>query len=107
MTYNNEIPKKRVQCGVLENKEHLCWSCKNAYSGCSWSVFYKPVNGWVAYKSNVSYLVHKCPQYKYDGKCSTCIFSIGEKNIATFSSKCDRCVPKGGCDCGGYVKRQD
>lgn len=46
----------------------LCWSCKNACGGCSWSKSLTPVKGWQAEKTLVSYLVIKCPNYRWDGR---------------------------------------
>jgi len=51
----------------------LCWGCANAYSGCSWSRDFKPVDGWDAKKTKIethnrgytdSYIVYKCPMFK-------------------------------------------
>lgn len=55
--------------------ETLCWSCRRAYSGCSWSARGVPVKGWTAepqYIANSdygtknvvkSYFVERCPEY--------------------------------------------
>jgi len=51
----------------------ICWGCANAYSGCSWSKNFKPVEGWKAKKTTVnlggrgneeSYMVYECPMFK-------------------------------------------
>lgn len=57
----------------------LCWGCANAVpsyrkgTGCSWSKYFKPVEGWTAEKTELtggynqkvtSYLVSECPEYK-------------------------------------------
>jgi len=58
----------------------LCWFCYNSYPtfhserGCSWSRYFKPVEGWEAEavaNSNpgnvgISYRVIKCPEYVAD-----------------------------------------
>lgn len=57
--------------------KQLCWSCKNAYSNCSWSKNFIPVDNWVAtptkikcrYKNGIvkemdSYRIIKCPLYE-------------------------------------------
>lgn len=57
----------------MNEKETLCWGCKNAVCGCSW-VDGKPVEGWDAEKTIVkdvdgdyeSYLVKACPEYVPD-----------------------------------------
>lgn len=50
----------------------ICWECKNALGGCSWSKNFKPVNGWEAEKTYLrsnhkiggeSYKVINCPEY--------------------------------------------
>ena len=57
----------------------LCWSCKKAVCGCSWSRSFKPVNGWDAVPSTIlnwsdgkrtittgSYTIRGCPEYEPD-----------------------------------------
>lgn len=58
----------------------ICWTCKNACGGCSWSQFkvQKPVKGWKAKRTRIntgtperprmikSYLVISCPEYEKD-----------------------------------------
>lgn len=60
----------------------LCWSCQNAVPdfkrgcGCSWSNYFKPVEGWKAIETEISvqnakrrsYIVIECPMYKKDGE---------------------------------------
>lgn len=52
----------------------LCWQCKNATGGCSWSKDFTPVAGWNAIPTKLkavtqniilhsSYLVIDCPQF--------------------------------------------
>lgn len=56
-------------------KEQLCWSCKNACGGCSWSISLTPVEGWTATPKKIkchdgiiinSYKITECPQYISD-----------------------------------------
>lgn len=58
----------------IENKETLCWTCKNAAPddkglyGCSWSIGLKPVKGWNATyvkrkSAEDTYHVISCPEY--------------------------------------------
>lgn len=50
----------------------LCWDCKKALCGCSWSMFFEPVEGWKARKTPKtkskpsSYKVYKCPEFVSD-----------------------------------------
>ena len=49
----------------------LCWDCKNACCGCSWSLAGEPIPGWTA-KPTInkdgmkSYLVTDCPEFVRD-----------------------------------------
>lgn len=62
----------------MKNKQNnkastLCWDCKNAVAGCSWSKSFIPVVGWEAEKTVIheyaliggmqSYKVNKCPEF--------------------------------------------
>lgn len=61
-------------------KETLCWTCKKAVGGCSWSRSFRPVEGWTAKKTLIrlspcqkedvieSYQVIACPEYEKDDK---------------------------------------
>ena len=57
--------KRRAEDG------QLCWRCKNACGGCSWSRELKPVDGWTAEPTIVkdsngdfpSYKIKKCPEF--------------------------------------------
>ena len=48
----------------------ICWDCKNACGGCSWSSSLIPVKGWTAIPthncSQSSYLVTECPEFERD-----------------------------------------
>lgn len=45
--------------------DSLCWHCRNALGGCSWSMRFEPVEGWDAKhtKRYNSYKVYSCPQF--------------------------------------------
>ena len=52
-------------------KQTICWDCKNATGGCSWSNHHehKPVEGWEAIPTTMgngvhSFAVLKCPKYQ-------------------------------------------
>ena len=60
-----------------KRRETLCWTCKNAVGGCSWSKNFEPVKGWEAIPTKVrgnleidewldSYMVISCPKYLED-----------------------------------------
>lgn len=58
----------------------ICWDCKRAVLGCSWSKSYTPVPGWNAIKTQIaaydkdrkiyyeSYKVLECPLFEADGR---------------------------------------
>ena len=59
---------------ALKN-ETLCWDCKNACGGCSWSRTFTPVKGWVAEPTKLkgsheysaiidSYKIFECPEFE-------------------------------------------
>jgi hypothetical protein len=62
----------------MDYKATICWDCKNAVKGCSWSKDFKPVDGWEAIPTKIlqkdnrfgrydktlnSYIVISCPQF--------------------------------------------
>lgn len=64
----------KIQVGA-----QLCWTCKNACGGCSWSSRFEPVPGWTAvavamrYKDkNIrdmeTYSITACPEYAEDAR---------------------------------------
>ena len=61
-----EAAKQRQQ-----GREQLCWRCKKACGGCSWSSSFKEVDGWDAEATIVkdekgafsSYKIYKCPEF--------------------------------------------
>lgn len=64
-------------CYVKPNQQ-LCWNCKNACGGCSWSQKFEPIPGWVAeervlyHRGNgiknktTSYSIRYCPEFEQD-----------------------------------------
>lgn len=49
----------------------ICWDCKKAIGGCSWSNYFIPVKGWTAKPTTktggiASYLVIDCPSFERD-----------------------------------------
>ena len=65
----------------------LCWDCKFATGGCSWSDRLEPVEGWVAEqtKKNTpfqSYIVKDCPLFRRDAiRAGSARYKEGEKNV--------------------------
>lgn len=63
-----KIARKRRK----DERDQLCWLCKNAYGGCNWSRCFKPVEGWTAKPIIVkdstgdisSFRIKKCPEFK-------------------------------------------
>lgn len=51
-------------------KAQLCWDCINAVPdgkhGCPWSNYFKPVEGWEAEKTDISYHITSCPLFERD-----------------------------------------
>lgn len=51
-----------------------CVRCKKSFDGCSWSREGKPVQGWIAEKTEItgikdgSYKIYFCPEYKKDNR---------------------------------------
>ena len=63
--YAVQGPPKRIP-----RKVQFCWDCVHAVPdethGCSWSNFLKPVEGWQAEKTDISYHVISCPLFEKD-----------------------------------------
>lgn len=62
-----------------QTRPTLCWDCKNACGGCSWSAKFEPVPGWKAVRKIIrpqagwgkgkavdTYRVDKCPLFEPD-----------------------------------------
>lgn len=49
---------------VKPEGDTLCWECRNATGGCSWSKKLKPVKGWTVEEGSVSVSVKSCPKYE-------------------------------------------
>lgn len=54
----------------------LCWDCRKACGGCSWSEEHLPVPGWTALETKIrmkadvfepSFIVIACPEFDRDG----------------------------------------
>lgn len=62
--------RKMIRIRRDENGQ-LCWKCKNACGGCSWSKQLEPVDGWTAEPTIIkdsmgdflSYEIKKCPEF--------------------------------------------
>ncbi len=76
-----KLKKMQEQSGIYRQKsmQTICWDCKNAYGGCSWSEYkvQQPVEGWKATPKLLdgngqriqpiqSYIVHECPLFEKD-----------------------------------------
>ena len=65
--YGLTVPRlKKNQKGT--KIESICFDCKNGACGCSWSMWFQPVNGWEAIpelydNGKRTYTVLKCPQF--------------------------------------------
>lgn len=69
-----QIEKKRKY--TEHSNSTLCWKCKNATGGCSWSQDFTPVEGWDAKRTRIrlekgtkhteSFIVKKCPEFLPD-----------------------------------------
>lgn len=70
------IAYRRAQEEERARKQQLCWICKNACGGCSWSRAFKPVEGWMATPTIIlqednyiklipSYHITACPEFKH------------------------------------------
>ena len=66
---------KKCKCTAIriqrEENGQLCWTCKNACGGCSWSSKLIPIKGWSAIPDVIkddsgdihTFKILKCPQY--------------------------------------------
>ena len=55
---------------VEKMAEQLCWSCSKTCGGsdCPWANKLKPVEGWKAEPSIVTYRIIECPLYEKEGR---------------------------------------
>ena len=79
----------------------ICWECKKATCGCSWSKYFKPVEGWEAEPTTVkdenytysSYLVKSCPEFEPDNRRVLTnakiakMFGVSERSIQRWDIK--------------------
>lgn len=79
---NKRHCSKRCEADELSRGGQICWKCKNATGGCSWSAFLKPVEGWEAepriirnydntlhiYKEIHTYKIIHCPLFVPDDR---------------------------------------
>ena len=74
--YNYEMAKTKK---TTHPTSQLCWTCKKAVCGCSWSRSFVPVKGWDAVPAKIinwtdntrvittdSYTIRDCPEYEPD-----------------------------------------
>lgn len=81
-TYDIDIRGKKKEMPAIASKpKQLCFDCKKAVGGCSWSRTYTPVDGWTAEPTMIkqdgkmgrlgranngipSYQITQCPQFE-------------------------------------------
>lgn len=51
--YCCKICKSKGMEKKRNEKGQICWRCKNATGGCSWSRFLQPVDGWTAIPTTI------------------------------------------------------
>ena len=50
---------------IVSRPETLCWRCaKSVNNGCSWSASFKPVNGWTAVPTKITFADHTADSYR-------------------------------------------
>lgn len=91
----------------------LCWYCANACGKCSWSSKFQEVEGWEANKGYIknhfgekipSYVVKKCPQFCFDGKCLICKRFVKDmSNVDIYYYFCPFFIEDVDCDCKNYI----
>lgn len=68
----------------IRDTSNICFFCKRACGGCSWSESFDPVPGWTAAATRRVYRTHRgfyqhvvdsyhitaCPEYEPDDRCS-------------------------------------
>lgn len=66
--------KKPLSVDYSGGEYQLCWTCRKACGGCSWSRSFVPVRGWTATPSHIpsngeyadTYNITECPEYMPD-----------------------------------------
>lgn len=62
-----------LEPNIMGTSFSLCWHCKNATGGCSWSRRFEPVENWTAVETSIksvygtnkdSYHVIDCPKFE-------------------------------------------
>ena len=64
----------------FQYKRQLCWDCKRACGGCSWSRNFTPIAGWDAEETTIcvqnrsegrisSFYIRDCPQFIREERC--------------------------------------
>lgn len=71
LEYSRSLPKR-----TAHKHMQICFSCTKAVCGCSWSRWFKPIEGWDAVPSEIknvagntvritpSYAIRGCPEYE-------------------------------------------
>lgn len=117
MTTVEELRKKLLSNDICKNDNvTLCWTCKNAVGGCSWSNNLQPVKNWEAIPTYVgdkvngyySYKVLKCPLFKYDGECTRCkYYSKDIKQPEMFYQICPNFYQGHEAGCKNFNKKRN
>lgn len=95
----------------MYRKDQLCFSCKNACGGCSWSKTFTPVDGWEAKECKIprtnikTYKIKKCPEYVFDGTCVRCVnFNANYESPEKWYKECPEFRGSQGFgDCNGFI----
>ena len=66
-------PIRNKENGTTVHSQQLCWNCKKAVCGCSWSRYFKPIEGWLAVPTRImvgmsgvdSYNIMWCPEFEH------------------------------------------
>ena len=80
-----------------EENEQLCWKCKKACGGCSWSDNLTPVDGWDATPTIVkdsmgdfeSFKIKKCPEFIEEWGVDN-IDIVRRKDVGTVGEQLER-----------------
>lgn len=107
-----DIERKDV-INKFENRYQLCFFCKNACGGCSWSRNFTPVEGWTAKMVIRKGIIHErycktydiisCPEFVYDGMCTKCLnCPEEEKRNPLYGNQCKYARFTNGDICGNF-----